>query len=267
MEQLQFDKILVEISDGLATLTLGDPDNLNALSIPMLAGFSEALHVLRTRDTPVRALLIRAEGRGFCSGLNLKDRAKVVTVPRPAVTLVQTHIFPLLRHLREAPFPTVCAINGPCAGIGVTLALMCDVAVAGRSACFVLPFTRSLAALGDGGISWLLPRVIGWARARHMLMFGKKISAADALAWGMLFDVVEDDALAESARAMALELATGPTIALAGVRRFVWEGLENSYDRQLWAEVEMNNAAHRTADYQEALSARSERRPARFTGK
>ncbi|TWD05782.1 2-(1,2-epoxy-1,2-dihydrophenyl)acetyl-CoA isomerase [Sphingobium sp. AEW010] len=265
MEHLEFDRIMVDIDDGgFATLTLDDPDNLNSLSLPMVLGISEAIDALRSRH--IRALLIRAEGRGFCGGLNLKQRADMVTKKRPAVSLMNSHFFPMLRHLKEAPFPTVCAVNGPAAGIGVTLALMCDVTIAARSAFFVLPFTKNLAALGDGGISWILPRIIGWARAKHMLLFGTRVTAETALQWGMLYDMFEDDELRAKSEAIARDLATGPTVALSGVRRFLWEGLENGYDRQLQAEVEMNNATHATFDYKEALAARGEKRKPQFKG-
>lgn len=264
MEKFEFDKIILTIDGEFATLTFNDPDHLNALSMAMVHGVSQAFHELSKPDHHIRALLIRSEGRGFCAGLNLKNSKNVAEGP---ISRMQTHFLPMLRHMKEASFPIVAAVNGPCAGIGVTLALMCDVVVANRSAYFTLPFVKNLAAMGDAGISWLLPRIIGWSRAKHMFLFGTKVGAEKALEWGMVYDVFDDEGFHEKAEAVARELASGPTVALAGIRKFIWEGLENNYDRHLFAEIEINATTHPTADYKEALTAFLERRPPDFQGK
>jgi len=267
MEHLEFDKIHLDIDGEFATITLNDPDNLNALSFDMVTGFCAAFNELGGKGRHIRMLFIRGEGRGFCAGLNLNDRQRAVKQGDPSFMIMNSHFFPMLRHLKEAPFPTVCAVNGPCAGIGVTLALMCDVAVAGRSAYFFLPFTKNLGSVGDAGISWILPRIIGWSRARQMILFGTKVGAQQALDWGMVYEVFDDDALRAKAEAIARELAEGATVAQTVLRRFIWEALENDYDRQLYRELELNGITHQSSDYKAALAARQQGRPVQFEGR
>ena len=267
MEHLEFGKIHVDIDGEFATLTINDPDKLNALSWSMFMGINDAFHELQSKDRHIRALLIKGEGRAFCAGLNLGDRDELQAM-KASSNVMDTHVIPLMRRFKDAPFPTICAVNGPCAGIGVTIALMCDVAIAGRSAYFYLPFVKGLGSVGDAGISWILPRIIGWARARHMLMFGNKVGAQDALDWGMLYDIAEDDELQAKTEAVARDLATRATVALATTRTFVWEGLENSYERQLQVEQVLNvGITHQTEDYKNAKIARVEGRKPDFRGR
>ena len=267
MKHLEFDKIHVDIDGEFATMTINDPDKLNALTWNMFMGINDAFHELQSGKHHIRALFLKGEGRAFCAGLNLGDRDSLSAM-KPSTNIMDTHVIPLMRRFKDAKFPTICAVNGPCAGIGVTIALMCDFAIAGKSAYFYLPFVKGLGSVGDAGISWILPRIIGWARARHMLMYGDKIDAQKALDWGILYDVAEDDELHAKTETLARDLATRATVAVATTRAFVWEGLENSYERQLQVEQVLNvGVTHQTEDYQNAKKARVEGRKPEWRGR
>jgi 2-(1,2-epoxy-1,2-dihydrophenyl)acetyl-CoA isomerase len=172
----------------------------------------------------------------------------------------------MLRRLRDLPIPIVTAVNGPAAGAGMSLALMGDLVVCARSSYFLQAFRR-IGLVPDCGSTWLLPRLIGRARAMELSLLGEKLPAETALAWGLVNRVVEDGLLMEEARGVARKLADGPTLALGLIRRLYWESPDNSHEDQIELERRFQTQAGASADFQEGVAAFLEKRPARFEGR
>jgi len=170
-----------------------------------------------------------------------------------------------LRRLRNLEMPIITAVDGAAAGVGMSFALMGDMVLAGKTAFFLQAFRR-IGLVPDGGSTWLLPRLVGVARAREMSLLGERVSAETALDWGMVNRIYEDDQLMDEAVNLGKELAQGPTIALALTRKLFWESLGNSYENQLDLERQAQKAAGRTQDRKEGILAFLEKRPAQFKG-
>jgi 2-(1,2-epoxy-1,2-dihydrophenyl)acetyl-CoA isomerase len=255
-----FDRCYVTTQAGVAVLTLNHPQTVNAASLAMMQGCLAALDLLES-DATVRALVLTGEGRGFCSGANLAE-------PPPEGAdlgdMLERTYHPLLRRLRDTRFPIITAMNGPAAGVGMSLALMGDLVVAARSAFFALGFTR-LGLVPDGGATWLIPRLVGLARARELALLGERVSAETAQSWGLIHKAVDDDALMEEALALATRLSKGPQ-AIALTRKLFWESSQHSFEKQLQMERAAQRQAGETADFREGLCAFFEKRDPRFRG-
>jgi 2-(1,2-epoxy-1,2-dihydrophenyl)acetyl-CoA isomerase len=255
-----YDRCYVTTRDGVAILTLNDPQTVNAASFRMMRGCLKAMDAIEA-DPGLRAIILTGEGRGFCSGANL-------TEPPPegadlGETLERTY-HPLLRRLRDTGLPIVTAMNGPAAGVGMSLALMGDLVVAARSAFFALGFTR-LGLVPDGGATWHLPRLIGLARARELALLGERLPAEKAQAWGLIHKAVDDESVLDEALMLALRLSRGPK-ALALTRKLFWESYSNSFEEQLGQEQAAQRAAGATSDFREGLAAFFEKRDPEFRG-
>jgi 2-(1,2-epoxy-1,2-dihydrophenyl)acetyl-CoA isomerase len=172
----------------------------------------------------------------------------------------------LLRRLRDFRLPIVTAVNGAADGIGMSIALMGDIVLAARSAYFLQAFVR-IGLVPDGGSTWLLPRLIGLARAKELSMLAEKLPAETALVWGLINRMCDDQSLLPEALHVAGRLAKGPTATLASVRRLYWESPQHSFDQQLDAERRAQEQASRTADFQEGLRAFRHKRPPDFEGR
>ena len=244
----------------VAILTLNHPETVNAASFAMMQGCLRAMDAIEA-DAGLRAMVLTGEGRGFCSGANL-------TEPPPqgadAGEMLERTYHPFLRRLRDTRLPIVTALNGPAAGVGLSLALMGDLVVAARSAFFALGFTR-LGLVPDGGATWLLPRLVGLGRARELALLGERLPAEKAHAWGLIHKVVDDDAMMDDALALARRLSEGPK-ALAWTRKLFWESSHHSFEEQLRREQAAQSAAGATADFREGLAAFFEKRDPHFRG-
>jgi len=255
-----FDRCYVTAQDGVAILTLNDPQTVNAASLRMMQGCLKAMDAIEA-DPTLRALVLTGEGRGFCSGANL-------TEPPPegadlGETLERTY-HPFLRRLRDTRLATVTAVNGPAAGVGMSLALMGDLVIAARSAFFALGFTR-LGLVPDGGATWLLPRLIGLARSRELALLGDRLPAEKAQAWGLIYKAVDDESLADEALMLALRLSRGPK-ALVMTRKLFWESSGHTFEEQLKQEQAAQRAAGNSRDFREGLAAFFEKRDPEFKG-
>ena len=211
---MEFELLKLEIDGAIATMTFNDPENLNAMSKPMLESINAALDYVDGEDSPVRCLILTGEGRGFCAGANIGGDGPVKEAPRnnrkpDAGAGLEVMYHPLLRRLRGLPCPIVSAVNGPCAGVGMSFALMGDMVLAGRSAFFLQAF-RGIGLVPDGGATYILPRLVGMARAKELAIMGERLPAETALDWGLINRVHDDDALLDEARKLAAELADGP---------------------------------------------------------
>jgi 2-(1,2-epoxy-1,2-dihydrophenyl)acetyl-CoA isomerase len=255
------------VTDGaVATITLARPDKLNAFTDTMHRELAEALDAIEAgaAERRVRALLITGEGRGFCAGQDLSQRM-AATGAELHETLTRFYN-PLIRRLRALELPVVAAVNGVAAGAGMSLALAADIVVAARSAQFICAFAR-IGLAPDAGASWMLPRLIGPARAAAVALLAEPIPAERAETWGLIWKAVDDAALATEAMAIAQRLAAGPTAALARTKRALDLAHGNTLDGQLELEA-MNQAELGDGDdYREGVAAFLAKRSPRFTGR
>lgn len=257
--------VLAERRDGYLLITLNRPDRLNA--------FNETMHLaLRARlgeaaeNSDVRAVLLTGAGRGFCAGQDLSDRDMRAGGEAPDLGVTLENLYnPLVRQIRALEKPVICAVNGVAAGAGANLALACDIVLAAQSARFIQAFSR-IGLVPDSGGTWLLPRLIGEARAKALAMTGEPLPAETAAAWGLIWKVVPDDDLMNDAGSLAARLAGGATKGLALTKQLIQEAADQSLDRHLDAERDAQRLAGRSTDYREGVTAFLEKRPARFTG-
>lgn len=241
--------IRYELRDGVACVSLNRPDKLNAFVPEMHAELRAAL---ADAGRTARAVFLTGEGRGFCAGQDLGQR-KDGPPPDLGETL-HTLYNPLIRDIRALPLPVVCAVNGVAAGAGMSLALACDIVVAARSATFLQAFVK-IGLAPDSGSTWFLPKLAGEARARGLAMLGGKITAQQALDWGLIWAVADDDKIKDEGMALAKHLATQPTKALAAIKRAIGMAGTNSLDAQLDLERDTQRALGATADYREGVAA------------
>lgn len=254
----------LEIEAGVATLTLAHPEVLNAISPAMLDGLLDALDAVEDPAHGARCLLVTGEGRAFSAGANLGGDGPS-TRADDAGAVLETHYHPLFRRLRDLPMPLVTAVNGVAAGVGMSLALHGDLVLAARSAYFLQAFRR-IGLVPDGGITWLLPRLVGLARARELSLLGERLPAERAFDWGLIHRVVDDPELLPAARSLAAGLAAGPTRALALTRRLYWESADRGYEEQLDLERRLQREAGRTCDAKEGIRAFLDKRTPVFRG-
>ena len=262
-----FERVHVTRHGDVAVLALNHPELVNALSAEMAGGALRALDFVARPDNGFRALVITGEGRGFCSGANLMEGlGSAADIPSAIAARLDTLYHPLLRAMRDLPMPIVTAVNGPAVGIGMSLALMGDLVVAAHSAFFQLSFAR-IGLVPDGGATWLLPRLIGLARARELSLLAEPLAAEKALEWGLINRVTPDGALLGEAIKLAEMLARGPRVALASMRRLFWESPQNSYEAQLELERQCQTETGGMQDFVEGVTAFLQKRPPEFQGK
>jgi 2-(1,2-epoxy-1,2-dihydrophenyl)acetyl-CoA isomerase len=259
---MEFERARLEIDGTVGILTLNHPEVMNAVGPEMTGGLMKAISEAQSRKHGLRCLVITGAGCGFCAGANLQPGS---AADADAATLLETLFHPVLRRLRDLPFPLVTAVNGAAAGVGMSFALMGDLVLCARSAYFLQAFRR-IGLVPDGGSTWLLPRLIGRARALELSLLGECLPAEKALEWGLVNRVFDDNDLIEKAMELARELAGGPTVALGLIRRLYWESQHNSYEEQLDLERQMQGRAGRTADFREGVRAFLQKRPADFKG-
>ena len=263
---MQFKHVTLDFNGHVAILTLDHQEVMNAVSMDMLGGLGEALDEIEERKAEVRCLVITGAGRAFCTGANLQGRNNNVTKKAGAGASLEIGFHPFLRRLRRLHCPIVTAVNGPAAGAGMSFAMMGDLILCARSSYFLQAFRR-IGLVPDCGSTWMLPRLIGKARAVELSLLGEKLPAEKALEWGLINRVFDDAVLMEEAMKQAHELANGPTIALSLIRKLYWDSPENSFEDQINLEVQSQRIAGAAEDFREGVSAFLEKRPAKFTGK
>jgi 2-(1,2-epoxy-1,2-dihydrophenyl)acetyl-CoA isomerase len=256
--------LLMALDGPVLTVTLNRPDKLNSFNEAMHAALQGALDRMEG-EPAIRAVLLTGAGKGFCAGQDLGDRNMAADQDIDLGLTIERLYNPLVRRLRALEKPVVCAVNGVAAGAGANLALACDIVLAARSARFIQAFCR-IGLAPDSGGTYFLPRLIGEARARALALTGEAVSAEQALAWGLIWQVVEDDRLLAEAGALARRLAAGPTRGLGLIKRALNASLANDLDRQLDLERDLQREAGRTADYREGVAAFLAKRPAVFRG-
>jgi 2-(1,2-epoxy-1,2-dihydrophenyl)acetyl-CoA isomerase len=247
----------------VGAITLARPDSLNALTAELLDELRDAVVALPQQGA--RALLLTGEGRGFSSGADLAASSGG-GFPEDVGLALERHFNPLMLALADAPVPIVAAVNGPAAGAGASLALAADIVVAARSAYFLQAFVN-IGLVPDAGATWLLPRLVGRARALEMMMLGERIIAERARDWGMIARVAEDEELASEAVALAARLAQGPTRTLGLIRRLARDSAQLSLADALAAERVAQREAGATDDFRSAVFAFLQKRQPTFEGR
>lgn len=254
--------ILFSLDGGIARLTLNRPDRLNSFTVQMHEEVADALG----RLGEARVLVITGGGRGFCAGQDLNDRA---VAPGESVDLghsVETYYNPLIRKLTSLPLPVIARVNGVAAGAGANIALACDIVIAAKSAKFI----QSFAAIGlipDSGGTWVLPRLVGQARALGLALTAEPLPAEKAADWGLIWKAVEDDALDEEVDALATRFASAPTRGLAAIKTMIRESWSHTLDEELELQRDRMRELGLSDDYREGVAAFMEKRKPNFTGK
>ncbi len=256
--------ILFEARDSVARITLNRPEVLNSFDTAMSARLQEVLaHV--AEDRALRAVYLTGAGRAFCAGQDLSE-VDGRSGSRPDFAAHVEKVYnPLVRAVRRLPKPVVCGVNGVAAGAGANLALACDIVIAAEEASFLQAFVK-IGLVPDTGGTWILPRLVGQARAAAMLLLGDKLPAPRAEEIGMIYQVCPLAELEQTGLALAERLAVLPTYAISLIKQMLEASAHNPLEQQLRMEAEYQGRAGRSADYQEGVRAFLEKRPARFSG-
>lgn len=258
---MDYETITREDREGVAVLTMRRPEVMNALNTQMRA---EITHAVTQAGQEARVVVLTGEGRAFCSGQDLGDRANAANINLER-TLRDEYI-PMLMAIAECPVPTISAVNGTAAGAGANLALAADIVIATESASFIQAFTR-IGLIPDAGGTWVLPRAMGMAKAMGAALFADKISAQQASDWGMIWEAVDDTDFDAHWRARAEHLAEGPTAAYARVKSAIRASYDNDFSSQLALEGRLQGECGQTRDFKEGVVAFLEKRPAKFEGR
>lgn len=257
-----FEHVRLEQNPGrFATLTIARPERLNAMNAQTVDELRAAVE--QAAASEARCLLLTGEGHAFSSGADL---AAGGGLPEDAGAALEKHFNPLIEALFALEMPVVASVRGPAAGAGCSLALAADIVLAGRSAYFLQAFVH-IGLIPDAGATWLLPRLAGRARAMEMMMLGERVPAEQALAWGLVSRVVEEEELDEEAAALAARLANGPTVALGLIRKLAREAGQLSLRDALAAERAAQRTAGESRDFEAGVAAFLEKRQPRFGGK
>jgi 2-(1,2-epoxy-1,2-dihydrophenyl)acetyl-CoA isomerase len=258
--------ILVSNDGFVRTITLNRPDKLNACNNALLSELNKAARDAE-RDATVRVLVLTGAGRAFCSGQDLADVSDRYQSDEPIElgAHIRERYNPLIVKLRTMEKPVIAAVNGVAAGAGASLALACDLRIAAESASFIQAFIN-VGLVPDSGSTFMLPRLVGPARAMELAMTGRKVTAAEALSIGLVNQLVPDAELAAAAAKLASKLATLPPRGLALTKRAINAGWTNDLGTQLDYEAMLQTTAGQTNDHREGIRAFLEKRPPSFRG-
>jgi len=263
---MSFETIETSVENGVFTLALNRPESLNSFTTQMHDEVREAMQQV-TNDPEIRCLLLTGNGRGFCAGQDLNDRAVTADDGPPDLgESVEKNYNPLIRSIMNLPKPVVCAVNGVAAGAGASIALACDIVLAARSASFIQVFSK-IGLVPDSGGTWNLPRAVGLPRAKGLALLGDKLPAEKAEAWGMIWQCVDDEELMNEARRLTKYLATQPTRGLGRIKQLVNASTARDLDEELEHERQAMQELGQSDDYAEGVAAFMEKRKPNFTGK
>lgn len=263
------EEVLYEVSDAIATLTLNRPERLNTISGPMLARLTQLL-IKANEDPDVRVIVLTGTGRAFCAGLDLVDATQGSGIGSDKqVSTVSVNL-----DLRNTPptvlfamdKPTICSLNGSAAGYGMDTAMGCDIRIAGESAKMAAAFVKRGVVPESGG-TWILPRLLGWAKAAELIFTGRTLSARESLELGLVNHVVPDAELAAKTREIALEMAANAPLAVQSAKRLMRMGLSETFNDHVHHVYLQFLQLIRTHDFKEGMTSFLEKRPADFQGR
>ena len=255
--------VAISGSDGVLRITLDRPEKLNAIDGELADAVRAGIDRARA-DESIRAVVLAANGRGFCAGQDLSDPN--AAPGKNLGLLLERHYNPLIRAMRALPKPIVARVNGVAAGAGANLAFAADIVIAARSASFIESFSR-IGLLPDSGGTWMLPRLIGHARASAVAMLGEKFSAEQAQAWGAIWQAVDDDQLESVCERIVAQLAQAPTLALAAIKTALHDAWMRDLDAALEAERELQSELGASDDFREGVEAFAAKRQPSFRGR
>jgi enoyl-CoA hydratase/carnithine racemase len=259
------DTVLLDSSEGVATITLNRPDALNSLTVELKEALLDTVQRVAA-DPSARAVVLTGAGRGFCAGQDLREHAELLSGATAPLDTVHRHFNPLVLAIATMPKPVVAAVNGMAAGAGASLTFAADFRIAADGARFLLAFANVGLAL-DSGASWTLPRLIGSARATALALLAEPVSASAALEMGLVNAVVPDDQIASAAHELAARLAAGPTLAYAAIKEQFAFAATHPLAAALEKEGELQNALGATADHRESTAAFLRKERPTFTGR
>jgi 2-(1,2-epoxy-1,2-dihydrophenyl)acetyl-CoA isomerase len=258
--------LLVERSEGVATLTMNRPESMNSLSVALKERLLEAVREV-SADPAVRAVVLTGTGRGFCVGQDLREHVALLEADDPSpLQTVTEHYNPLVLALARMPKPVIAAVNGMAAGAGAGLAFACDFRIASNGAGFLIAFANVGLTL-DSGVSWTLPRLIGQARATALSLLAEPIPAEAALEMGLVNAVVEPEHVLPTAQELAGKLATGPTAAYAAIKESIAFAANADLEAALAMEGELQNAMGQTEDHRSSTAAFVAKQKPTFLGR
>lgn len=252
-------EVEVTRAGAVQTITLNRPDVMNAFNRALHAALRDALK--EARDPEVRAVVITGAGRGFCAGQDLTEFSDVPNID----DALRATYHPNIHAIRMLEKPVIAAVNGACAGAGLSLACACDARIAADNAVFVPGFV-GIGLVPDSGGTYFLHRLLGAPRAFEWMVSNRRLTAAEAHAWGIVSEVIESDALAERTAEIAAAYAAMPTRAVAMTKRLFDHADTATLDEQLEMEAQLQHAATQTADFREGVAAFVEKRPPSFSG-
>jgi 2-(1,2-epoxy-1,2-dihydrophenyl)acetyl-CoA isomerase len=265
---MPYETILLEINNGVATITLNRPDSYNALTTQMYKELTDAFKQI-SRNKEVRAVLLTGAGKGFCSGADLNDMQGIFSQEAQIGDVLRDGLHHVITGIRRLEKPVICAINGVAAGAGASIALATDLRVASDKASFVFAAFINIGLIPDAGSTHFLPQLVGPAKAFELAMLAdseNRVSPEVAQNLGIVTKVVAHDELMNEASALANKMANMPTRAIGLAKRAIYKSSQNGLDAQLEMEAQMQTIASRTSDFQEGVMAFVEKRPANFKG-
>ncbi|MFI5168681.1 MAG: enoyl-CoA hydratase/isomerase family protein [Thermoanaerobaculales bacterium] len=247
--------VVVRVHDGVGLIQLNRPEKMNAIGALTRKQLGDAIKQVE-RDDAVRVVVMTGSGRAFCSGADVTEMAQEggMRTPEDVGNVLRNEYMPMLTRLRTMPKPVIAAMNGPAVGIGASYALACDIRIATPEA-YILEAFVNIGLAPDGGVSWLLPRLVGTGIAYEMFFTGKPLQAADAHRLGVINRIVPADRLEAEVRELAAQLAAQPKGAMAGAKRAVTHALESSYEEALEFESYLQEAQAASPEFADGVQA------------
>jgi 2-(1,2-epoxy-1,2-dihydrophenyl)acetyl-CoA isomerase len=262
---MQDQYVIRSLSGAVLTVTMNRPEVLNSCNRAMVAELTDVFRDAGADDR-VRAVLLTGAGRAFCAGQDLAEAVPTDGTAAPDIDRVVEGYNALILAIREIPKPVIAAVNGVAAGAGANIALACDIVIAADTASFLQAFIK-IGLIPDNAGTFLLPRLVGLARATAAMMLGGKVTAPQAKEWGMIYDVAPSAVLMDTAGALARQMACQPTRGLGLIKRALNASLTNDLAAQLALEAALQREAAQTADYAEGVRAFQEKRAPSFLGR
>jgi 2-(1,2-epoxy-1,2-dihydrophenyl)acetyl-CoA isomerase len=261
---MSYEKIVLQTSNGIATITLNRPEAYNALDMQMAHEFHEAI-VACSEDEAVRVVVITGSGKAFCAGGDVKGFGEKLNTIGAHVKLLTTELHSAVSRMVRMLKPTITAVNGVAAGGGMSLALAGDLVLATASARFTMAYTQ-IGASPDGSSSFFLPRLVGVKRALELTFLNPVLSAREALEWGLVNRVFADHEFRTQVQGIAAQLAQGPTLAYGRAKALFYSSTSETLETQMEHEAQMIAASGKTADFREGVLAFAEKRQPTFHG-